>query len=170
MSVSAGAEPPLDELLGRQQDVIAELRDVEYWRRLVGARLDLAVAAVTDIDELATRPLPCDPAPPYGLRDLVGIPDNEAALAESGVLLQLRAVLGDLDAYACALRTTADEITRQLGDGLRRQGYLQEYCRGVRTRRVTVRQASGGDGPGARSSTRDRLVVTDSRKSGPRSR
>ena len=39
-------------------ELVRELREVEHWRRLVAARLDLAVAAVTSIDEPCARPLP----------------------------------------------------------------------------------------------------------------
>ncbi|NLT55050.1 MAG: hypothetical protein GXX79_10915 [Actinomycetales bacterium] len=46
------ANLPLAEVRRRQRRVIAQLRDAEHWRRLVAARLDLAVAAVADIDDL----------------------------------------------------------------------------------------------------------------------
>lgn len=86
--------------------ISAELREVEYWRRLVAARLDLAVAAVTSLDEPVVRELPSVPRLPCNLRRLVGLPQTDA-LGEVGVLEQLRAVLHDLDSYALALRSCA---------------------------------------------------------------
>jgi hypothetical protein len=50
------ANLPLSEVRRRQRQVMALLRDAEHWRRLVAARLDLAVAAVTDIDDLVEIP------------------------------------------------------------------------------------------------------------------
>lgn len=114
MAVTAETGGPLDELLARQQALSAELREVEHWRRLVAARLDLAVAAVTDIDELAVRALPRAPLPPYGLRALLGIPPGEQALTETAILLRLPGVLADLEAYAEQLRLAADRTGRQV--------------------------------------------------------
>lgn len=57
-------ELPLVEIRRRQREVIAQLRDAEHWRRLVAARLDLAIAAVTDIDDLPeVRVSPRDASP-----------------------------------------------------------------------------------------------------------
>ncbi|MFN8078955.1 MAG: hypothetical protein U0Q19_05255 [Kineosporiaceae bacterium] len=84
--------------------ISAELREVEYWRRLVAARLDLAVAAVTSLDEPVVRELPSVPRLPCNLRRLVGLPQGDAR-GEVGVLEQLRGVLHDLDSYALALRS-----------------------------------------------------------------
>ena len=48
----------LDELCRRHRELLQRIREVDHWRRLIGARLDLAVAAVADLPE----PVP-DPAP-----------------------------------------------------------------------------------------------------------
>jgi hypothetical protein len=114
MSVAAEADLPLDELLARQQALAAELRDVEHWHRLAAARLDLAVAAVTDIDELTGPPVPCTRLAPYALRTRVGIPDTRHALPETAALLRLRSVLEELDTYATALRLSCDQVWRQI--------------------------------------------------------
>ena len=42
------------QFLSMMDQVLAQLRVLDYWRRLVNARLDLAVAAVADIDGLET--------------------------------------------------------------------------------------------------------------------
>jgi hypothetical protein len=44
----------LDEAEAARDRATCRLRDAEHWRRLVEARLDLAVAAVADIDDLET--------------------------------------------------------------------------------------------------------------------
>jgi hypothetical protein len=49
---------PLDELCRRHRELLQRIREVDHWQRLIGARLDLAVAAVADLPE----PMP-DPAP-----------------------------------------------------------------------------------------------------------
>lgn len=114
MSVAAEADLSLQELIDRQQSLAGELREVEHWRRLVAARLDLAIAAVTDIDELSRAALPCTAAFPFGLRQLIGIPPAVDALADASVLLPLRRVLDDLDRYGQALRDTTAIVTRAL--------------------------------------------------------
>ena len=57
MSVTLPGGTTRDDALAAYHTLVAELRDVEHWRRLVAARLDLAVAAVTDIDDLAAHPV-----------------------------------------------------------------------------------------------------------------
>jgi hypothetical protein len=48
----------IDELCDRHRELLRRIREVDHWQRLIGARLDLAVAAVADLPE------PCpDPAP-----------------------------------------------------------------------------------------------------------
>src|SRR5947209_7394479 len=84
--------------------LLAELREVDHWRRLVAARIDLAVAAVAAIDEPVVRSLPAAPTVPFGLRDLLGLAPPGLARGEADVLLRLRTVQRDLDAYARALR------------------------------------------------------------------
>jgi hypothetical protein len=139
MSLAAGADLPLDELLARQRVLVAELRDVDHWHRLAAARLDLAVAAVTDIDELAGRPVPCTRLAPHDLRALVGIPDTDQALSETAVLLQLRCVLEELETYAAALRASCDEVARQVIDRLDAEGYLPGSCRPLADPRAGAR-------------------------------
>jgi hypothetical protein len=96
------------ESAGRDQlALLAELREVDHWRRLVAARIDLAVAAVAAVDEPVVRQLPTAPAVPGGLRELLGLAPPGLAHGETDVLLRLRAVQRDLDAYARALRATA---------------------------------------------------------------
>ena len=96
-----------------QLALLLELREVEHWRRLVAARLDLAVAAVAAVDEPVVRNLPAAP-PPFGLRELLGMGSPGTALEEVALLLRLREVQRDLDAYACALRGQVRAATREL--------------------------------------------------------
>jgi hypothetical protein len=111
MPARAGTAVAGEALRRRHDALVAELRGIDHWRRLVAARLDLAVAAVTATDELPVRALQEASMLPFGLRDLVGLPTSDDALPEAGALIRLRAVLRDLDAYAvdvrAALRTTA---------------------------------------------------------------
>lgn len=93
-----------DEASDAYHHLVAVLRDVEHWRRLAAARLDLAVAAVTDIDDLVPLACPGGCPPPADLRGLLGIPHGADACDEAAVLLRLRAVVAQLDAYATALR------------------------------------------------------------------
>jgi hypothetical protein len=102
----------LDEIPQARRQLLMELREVNHWRRLVAARLDLAVAAVADLAEPASRDLPCTPELPSDLRTLVGLGhDSDDRCAQAAVLERLRAVLDDLDAYALALRALAVTAT-----------------------------------------------------------
>jgi hypothetical protein len=103
-----------DETRRDQLALLAELREVEHWRRLLAARLDLAVAAVAALDEPIVRSLPAVPAPPFGLRELVGLDAPESPARELALLLRLRAAQRDLDAYACALRARTRAATTEL--------------------------------------------------------
>ncbi len=106
MSVATGRGSTLDEIQDERVRLLAELRDVDHWRRLVSARLDLAVAAVAGPDEPISRDLPFTPALPTGLRSLVGLcADPSVQLTEVACLEPLRTVLDDLDCYALALRS-----------------------------------------------------------------
>lgn len=109
MAIATGPVVPLDEKRRRRHDLLAQLREVDHWRRLVAARLDLAVAAVTAMDAPCTErsghpagTLPSD------LREIVGLPICESALPEAAALLRLRSAQRDLDAYARNLRESAD--------------------------------------------------------------
>lgn len=115
MAIPAGAVVPLDEKRRRRHDLLARLREVDHWRRLVTARLDLAVAAVTAIEEPAdgAAGLPAGTLPP-GLREILGLPTCGAALPEAAVLLRLREAQRDLDDYARTLRESADLATLEL--------------------------------------------------------
>ncbi|HET9654057.1 MAG TPA: hypothetical protein VFP72_01800 [Kineosporiaceae bacterium] len=131
--MAAEADLPLEELLDRRRALLAELRDVEHWRRLAEARLDLAVAAVTDIDELARRQTPCTRLAPYGLHLRVGIPDPGQALPETAALLRLRSVLEELETYAAALRRSCAEVTIQVRQRMDAEGYLEAIMAGPRS-------------------------------------
>jgi hypothetical protein len=114
MTITADSGSPLEHVRQRQHDLMTELRDVEHWRRLVAARLDLAVAAVTALDEPAARLLPEAPVLPCGLKGIVGLPEGSGALPETAALVRLRDALRELDAYAAVLRETTDDATRAL--------------------------------------------------------
>jgi len=107
-------EPDRAATRRNQLALLAELREVEHWRRLVAARIDLAVAALAAIDEPVVRNLPSAPRPAYGLRELLGLAPQGRARGEADVLLRLRAVQRDLDAYTAALRATTRGATRDL--------------------------------------------------------
>jgi hypothetical protein len=126
MSVTTGRSPRggsrevalrRDESRRNQLALLLELREVEHWRRLLAARLDLAVAAVAAVDEPALRNLPATPVPPFGLRELLGLSSSGSARDEVSLLLRLRDAQRDLDAYACSLRAqvlaaTSDLVSR----------------------------------------------------------
>src|SRR3954453_18567050 len=103
-----------DETRRDQLALLLELREVEHWRRLVAARLDLAVAAVAAVDEPVVRNLPAAPAPPFGLRELLGLTSPGSARDDVALLLRLRDVQRDLDAYAGALRDHVRAGTSEL--------------------------------------------------------
>ena len=133
MAVTAGAVVPLDEKRRRRHDLLAELREVDHWRRLVAARLDLAVAAVTAIDEPLVRggggAGTGAAMLPAGLREILGLPACDQALTEASVLLRLRAALRDLDEYAQALRASTDVATMELADLLEADRSVERAAR-----------------------------------------
>lgn len=106
MSVVTNRRPGLEAGEDDRGRLLAELREVDHWRRLVSARLDLAVAAVTGLGEPVHRDLPWAPPMPEDLRSLVGLPDGGPDPGTDGVasMERLRAALDDLDCYALALR------------------------------------------------------------------
>jgi hypothetical protein len=106
----------LDDALGEHRAALARLRAAEHWRRLVAARLDLAVAVVTDIDDLGDDLGGVSPAT---LRGLLGVPGHDARacadlLAESGRLVGLRKVLDELDAALGRIRQECERSQRRL--------------------------------------------------------
>ena len=85
MAIAAGAVIPLDEKRRRRHDLLAQLREVDHWRRLVAARLDLAVAAVTSIDEPDAERYEAGTTGvvgslPEGLREILRLPECAQAL------------------------------------------------------------------------------------------
>jgi hypothetical protein len=142
-----------DETQRDQLALLLELREVEHWRRLVAARLDLAVAAVAAVDEPVVRNLPAAPAPPFGLRELLGLTSPGSARNDVALLLRLRDVRRDLDAYAGALhaqvRAATSELVSRLDD--RRPG-------------VTAQQGPGGTAAPERDTLAPILPLQRSRR------
>ena len=108
------------ELGDRHRELLVRLREVDHWRRLVAARLDLAVAAVADLEEPTqdAGPSACPALPPDGLRDLLGIPRQADRLRETALLPVLRLARTELDAYAAAVQAVADEAGHLLATRL----------------------------------------------------
>jgi hypothetical protein len=130
MAIAAGAVVPLDEKRRRRHDLLAQLREVDHWRRLVAARLDLAVAAVTAIDEPDIAAGNREGATvPQGLREILGLPACDQALPEAAVLMRLRAAQRDLDEYARALRESSDLATLELASLLDAERVAQRAAR-----------------------------------------
>jgi hypothetical protein len=110
----------LDDAVCAHQRHLAQLREAEHWRRLVAARLDLAVAAVTDIDDLGGA-LPSVTV--EALRGLLGVPGRTRCptgtlLDESARLVGLRAALAELDAYTEAVRRDSELATLRLAEAV----------------------------------------------------
>lgn len=104
-----GALPHPSELEDAEEArdrAMSRLRDAEHWRRLVAARLDLAVAAVADIDDLETTLVE--------LRPLIGMPVDDGRLAESSLLIRLRAALGELDRLIVAAKSEVEDATTRV--------------------------------------------------------
>lgn len=100
------------EVCDHHRDLLVQIRCVDHWRRLIGARLDLAVAAVADLDELhPEHPGLKACSPPDGLRLLLGIAGthSEQRLHETSLLPRLRQAIDDLDTYKLSLRSQADD-------------------------------------------------------------
>lgn len=106
------------ELRALQQEAESRTRWLEHWRRLVAARLDLAVAAVADLDEPPGDAPAVLPLPPYGLRELLGIGPHEHRRHETALLPLLKETLDRLDAHLEALAWHRTEAARLIGERL----------------------------------------------------
>jgi hypothetical protein len=104
---------------------MSHLRDAEHWRRLVAARLDLAVAAVADIDDLEATLIE--------LRPLIGMPGADGRLAESSLLIRLRAALAELDRYIASAQSQLDHATAHVADCIVTEAALEQASREVNT-------------------------------------
>jgi len=100
-----------DQLTEQHRALVAAQRDVDHWRRLILARIDLAVASVADLDEpLAPPGLYGTLAnPPTGLRRLIGIAPTDVRAGEGGLLIRLRAALEELTRYEKVLEAVTGE-------------------------------------------------------------
>lgn len=109
---------PMDELTQTHRGLVAAQREVAHWRRLITARIDLAVASVADLEDLLLPPnsasygSPCSPPP--GLRDLVGIARPDDRLGETALLMRLRQALDELTVYQETLQAVTDEAANIL--------------------------------------------------------
>jgi hypothetical protein len=89
----------IDELCDRHRELLQRIREVDHWLRLIGARLDLAVAAVADLPEPMPEPAPLIPA----LAAELGGPDairRAIDAAGSAATTDLAALLGQLEGTA----------------------------------------------------------------------
>jgi hypothetical protein len=112
---------PVAELAENHRGLLAAQREVDHWRRLITARIDLAVASVADLEDLLVPPnaasygSPCTPPP--GLRDLLGIArldELEERLGETSLLMRLHSALDDLALYHQTLEAVTDEAANML--------------------------------------------------------
>lgn len=105
------AQLTLDELRAHRRALLTESVTTSRWRRLVQARLDLAVAAAAPVEPLR-RPSTSLPQPPESaeLRDLVeSVPDDPV-----GLLLRLEHAQRALTGYAAGVDAAASAATREL--------------------------------------------------------
>lgn len=102
---------PVDQLAEYHRALVATQRDVDHWRRLILARIDLAVASVADLEEPLTPTglygTVC--VPPPGLRRLIGIAPTDVHAGEGGLLIRLRGALEDLSRYERILDAVTGE-------------------------------------------------------------
>ncbi|MCE0536018.1 hypothetical protein LWF15_10900 [Kineosporia rhizophila] len=107
---------PLEQLTEYHRALVAARRDVDHWRRLILARIDLAVASVADLDEPLTPPglygTVCDP--PANLRRLIGIAPTDVRAGEGGLLIRLRGALEELSRYEKMLEAVTAEAASML--------------------------------------------------------
>jgi hypothetical protein len=90
----------VEELCDRHRQLLQRIREVDHWHRLIGARLDLAVAAVADLPEPVSDPAPL-------------IPALAAELGGSHVIRRALSAAG----VTSGLSFTLDEDDDLLGDG-----------------------------------------------------
>lgn len=112
---------PVAELAETHRGLLATQREVDHWRRLIMARIDLAVASVADLEDLLVPPnatsygSPCTPPP--GLREMLGIArlgELDERLGETTLLMRLRRALAELAAYSETLEAITDEAANML--------------------------------------------------------
>jgi hypothetical protein len=112
---------PVAELAETHRGLLAAQREVDHWRRLIMARIDLAVASVAELEDLlvppnaATYGTPCTPPP--GLRELLGIArleELDERLGETTLLMQLRRALQELANYHETLEAVTAEAANML--------------------------------------------------------
>jgi hypothetical protein len=123
LTMLAFSSMPIAQLCEHHRRIVAALRDADHWHRLVSARIDLAVATVTDLDDLAppqgAGAYAFSVPAPQGMRALIGMARNDLRLQESTVLTQLRSALIQLDHYIESLSAVAAEasamITERVG-------------------------------------------------------
>jgi hypothetical protein len=109
---------PLPELAAYHRGLVAAQREINHWRRLLLARIDLAVAVVTDVEEPVGPPMTpgygCPCLPPTGLRNLLGVARQDQRLRETSLLMELRGALAELTAYSDTLDTITGEAAHIL--------------------------------------------------------
>ncbi len=100
-----------DQLAEHHRALVAAQRDVDHWRRLILARIDLAVASVADLDEPIAPPglYGSTVDPPAGQRRLIGIAPTDFRAGEGGLLIRLRAALEELARYEKTLEAATGE-------------------------------------------------------------
>ena len=107
---------PVDQLADHHRALVSAQRDVDHWRRLILARIDLAVASVADLDEPLAPPglygVAC--LPPAGLRRLIGIAPTDVLAGEGNLLIRLRGALTELSRYEKVLNAVTGEAANIL--------------------------------------------------------
>lgn len=114
MTIAPGddlAQLSLDELRAHRRALLTESANASRWKRLLQARVDLAVAGTAPADPLR-RPSPALPEPPdhNHLRDLVeSMPDDPI-----GLLQRLNLAQQALSGYGAGVEAAASLATREL--------------------------------------------------------
>jgi hypothetical protein len=117
LTVLSFSAMPIEELCDHHRNLLAAQREADHWHRLIGARIDLAVASVADLDEPIAPPntftagTGC--APPEHLRELIGVVvAGDLRLHETSLLMTLRDAQAKLADYTRTLRELSDEAAR----------------------------------------------------------